>query len=94
LFLTSILIGDEFWASLSAEQQSVIQNAATVDATSERLESIKDIAKTEALCKDQGITINRLAENVRSEWANKTNYMYDKYSNMFSSNLLADIKAA
>jgi TRAP-type C4-dicarboxylate transport system substrate-binding protein len=94
LFLTSILIGDEFWASLNEEQQSVIQNAATVAATSERLESIKDIAKTEALCKEQGIGINQMAENVREEWATKTSYMYDKYSPMFSSNLLASIKAA
>ena len=94
LFLTSILIGDEFWASLTEAQQSVIQNAATVAATSERTESIKDIAKTEALCKEQGITINRLAETVRNERADKTAYMYDKYSSMFSSNLLASIKAA
>ncbi len=94
LFLTSILIGDQFWASLTEDEQNIIQDAALVAGALEREESIQDISKVEALCNEEGININHLAESERARFKEATQYLYAKFDDMFTPGLVQAIKAA
>jgi len=94
LFLTSVLINDNFWAEMDAADQEVIQSAALSAAVTERAESIADIKKVEEVCAKDGININKMSESVTAEWKAATAHLYDKFEDMFTPGLLKAIQKA
>ncbi len=94
LFLTSILIGKEFWESLGVEAQDIVQSASLKAAETERKESIADIDKVARLCDMDGIAINHLSEAETNKFKKATEYLYTKFDDMFTPGLLQSIKAA
>ena len=94
LFLTSILIGTDFWNSLSEELQSVIADAAQVAARYERSISIDDVLATQARAEADGIKVLKMSKEEQSRFAAETKVVYDKFQNYFTAGLVDKIKKA
>lgn len=93
LFLTSMIIGDRFWNSLSSEVQSVIKQAAILAGREERAETIRDGERAkQRLIEEEGATITKLSEHQRIQAMNKTATVYEQFANWFSPGLVDSIK--
>lgn len=92
LFLTSILIGQDFWNSLSPELQKVIADAALVAARHEREISIADVAATQERCEQDGIAVVRMSEEEKAKFKSVTAGVYSKYPEL--ADLIAKIRLA
>jgi TRAP-type C4-dicarboxylate transport system substrate-binding protein len=95
LFLTSMIIGDRFWAGLSAEVQAVIKKAAIEAGREERAETIRDGERAKVrLVQEEGATIHKLSAEERAEAIAKTAVVYDQFADMFTPGLVDAIRAA
>jgi C4-dicarboxylate-binding protein DctP len=95
LFLTSMIIGDKFWAGLSPEVQAVVKNAAIEAGREERAETIRDGERAKIrLVQEQGATITRLTAEEKADAIAKTAIVYDQFKDMFTAGLVNQIKAA
>jgi TRAP-type C4-dicarboxylate transport system substrate-binding protein len=92
LFLTSILIGTDFWNTLSAELQSVIADAAKVAARYERDLSVADIKLVQDRCETDGIQVIKMSADEQDRFAQATKVVYEKYQDYFTSGLVNQIK--
>jgi len=93
LFLTSILIGTDFWNTLSAELQTVVAESAKVAARYERVISIDDVAKTQARAEADGIEVIKMSKEEQARFAAKTKVVYDKFENYFTAGLVKSIQS-
>jgi len=95
LFLTSMIIGDKFWAALSADVQAVIKKAAIEAGREERAETIRDGERAKVrLVQEEGATIHTLSVAERAEAIAKTAVVYDQFADMFTPGLVDAIRAA
>jgi TRAP-type C4-dicarboxylate transport system substrate-binding protein len=93
LFLTSMIIGDKFWASLSPEVQSIVKQAAIEAGREERAETIRDGERAKVrLVQEEGATIHPLSTSERAEAIAKTAVVYDQFAEMFTPGLVDKIK--
>ncbi len=93
LFLTSILIGTDFWNTLSAELQAVVAESAKVAARYERVISIDDVAKTQARAEADGIEVIKMSKEEQARFAAETKVVYDKFENFFTAGLVKSIQS-
>ena len=93
LFLTSILIGTDFWNTLSAELQAVVAESAKVAARYERVISIDDVAKTQARAEADGIEVIKMSKEEQARFAAETKVVYDKFENYFTAGLVKSIQS-
>ena len=94
LFLTSILVAKDFWNTLDDDIKEKIEYASFDAARSERQESVEDISVVKARCVDDDIAVHTMAIEERVKFQKATEYLYDKFGDMFSTGLLNKIKAA
>ena len=92
LFLTSILIGSEFWSTLDAELQAVVADAALVAARYERELSIADIALVQERCEADGIEVIKMSAEEQDRFKIATQGVYTKYQDYFTAGLVDNIK--
>lgn len=92
LFLTSILAGTDFWNTLTAEQQEILNSAALVAARHERELSIADVQAVQDRCEADGIEVVKMSNEEQARFAQATQVVYEKYENTFSDNLVSRIK--
>ena len=93
LFLTSILVAKDFWDTLDDDIKEKVEYASFDAARSERQESVEDISVVKARCMDDDIAVHTMAVEERVKFQKATEYLYDKYEDMFSVGLLNKIKA-
>jgi TRAP-type C4-dicarboxylate transport system substrate-binding protein len=93
LFLTSILIGTDFWNTLSADLQAVVAESAKVAARYERVISIDDVAKTQARAEADGIEVIKMSKEEQARFAAETKVVYDKFENYFTAGLVQSIQS-
>jgi TRAP-type C4-dicarboxylate transport system substrate-binding protein len=93
LFLTSILIGTDFWNTLSAELQAVVAESAKVAARYERVISIDDVAKTQARAEADGIEVIKMSKEEQARFAAETKVVYDKFQDYFTAGLVQSIQS-
>jgi len=94
LFLTSILIGTDFWNGLSEELQTVVSEAAQVAARYERSISIDDVLATQARAEQDGIQVLKMSKEEKARFADETKVVYDKFQDYFTAGLVDKIKKA
>jgi TRAP-type C4-dicarboxylate transport system substrate-binding protein len=94
LFLTTILVGTDFWSTLSPELQAIVNDAALVAARHERALSIEDIALVQARCEADGIEVVKMSTQEQARFAEATKSVYTKYENYFTAGLVDNIKKA
>lgn len=97
MFLTSILINKDFFASLSAEQQEAIHVAAEHVS---RLERQWTVSEAEEIEKDQemharmGIKFHKFADSEIAKLRKMVEPVYEKYRNVFTPKLVDNILVA
>jgi len=67
MFMTSILCGESFWKSLTANERELFVEAGLETSRQERVWSLEDAAKIEAEAAEKGLTINSLTEEETAE---------------------------
>jgi TRAP-type C4-dicarboxylate transport system substrate-binding protein len=97
MFLTTILVNKDFYASLTAEQQAAVDQVASEVAKIEREWSIADaetLAADTAKHDEMGITYVEFAESEVAKLKEATAPLYDKYRSIFSPLLIDNIRSA
>lgn len=92
LFLTSIIVGKEFWKTLDEATQKIMHDAALDAARLERRESVEQIDGIIEECKEKEVNIVTMSEVERAKFKEATSPLYKKYENFFSSDLVEQIK--
>jgi TRAP-type C4-dicarboxylate transport system substrate-binding protein len=92
LFLTSILIGTDFWNTLSPELQTVVRESAQVAARHERELSIEDVKLVQARAQADGIEVIKMTTEEQARFAEATKVVYSKFENYFSAGLVEKIQ--
>jgi hypothetical protein len=93
LFLTSILIGESFWETLSPELQAIVSDAALAAAKYERELSVEDVRLTRERCQKDGIVLNDMSKEEQARFKKATESIYDKYKDYFTPGLVEGILA-
>jgi tripartite ATP-independent transporter DctP family solute receptor len=92
LFLTSVIMNNNFWSKLSPERQKMVQAAALSAARLERAESIEDAEKTKERCKKDGIQVVELPKQEIDKFKTAMKPIYAKYANYFEKGLIDKIR--
>ena len=92
LFLTSILIGTDFWNALRPELQTVVSESAKVAARYERAISIDDIASVQARAEADGIEVVKMSQEEKARFAEATKVVYNKFADYFTPGLVEKIQ--
>merc|ERR1712176_9225 len=93
LFLTSIIITKSFWSDMEQDLQNMMQTAAFDAARMERKESVEDVDTVKDKCANDQINIYSMSTEERKRFQQATEYLYDKFDNMFSEGLVKAIRA-
>jgi TRAP-type C4-dicarboxylate transport system substrate-binding protein len=92
LFLTSMIIGDKFWSTLSADVQAVIKQAAVEAGRTERAETIRDGQLAEQRLKAEGATIVKWSPEQRDQARRDLSAVYKQFENLFSPGMVDRIQ--
>lgn len=92
LFLTSIIVSENFWNTLSPELQQIISEAAVAAGRTERIRSIEDGEDAKTKLAQEGVEVVELSDAEKAEFKAKTAHLYDKYHDFFSPGLVDGIK--
>ena len=94
LFLTTMIMRDDFWATLSPEVQAVIKDAAIKAGRREREVTIQDGEAARQQLIADGINIVDLTDAEKTDWKEKTKSVYEKFEPTFTPGLIDRIKKA
>jgi tripartite ATP-independent transporter DctP family solute receptor len=92
LFLTSIVVNEKFWNSLSPDLQKAVRESAVSAARLERQESIEDAELTKEKCRKEGIKVTTLSEKEQERFKAATKDIYKKYHSKFSKDYISAIQ--
>lgn len=92
LFLTSILVGTDFWNKLTPELQMIISEAAQSAARHERELSIADVKLVQDRCEADGIKVIKMSKDEQDRFQQATQSIYTKYQDYFTKDLVNNIK--
>lgn len=94
LFLTSILVGETLWNSLSEDLQKVVADAALAAARYERELSVADVAQVQDRATQDGLEVVRLSAEEKAKFQEATKEVYIKYEDYFTAGLVDSIRKA
>lgn len=94
LFLTTMIMREDFWKQLSPEVQAVIKDAAIKAGRREREVTIQDGEDAKQRLIADGVNIVDLTEEETAEWKDKAQVVYDQFEPTFSAGLVDRIKKA
>jgi TRAP-type C4-dicarboxylate transport system substrate-binding protein len=94
LFLTTMIMRDDFWKTLSPEVQAVIKDASIKAGRREREVTIQDGEDAKQQLVADGIDVIELSQEETAEWKSKAQAVYEKFEPTFSPGLIDKIKKA
>jgi TRAP-type C4-dicarboxylate transport system substrate-binding protein len=94
LFLTTMIMRDDFWNQLSPEVRAVIKDAAIKAGRKEREATIADGEDARERLLAEGVNIHDLTPEEKADWENKTQVVYEKFEPTFTPGLIDRIKKA
>lgn len=94
LFLTSMIVADSFWNSVSDDVKAIIKRAAIEAGREERAETIRDGERAKLRLVSEGATINPLSAEEKLIAKQKTSVVYDEFKNFFTPGLVDKIRLA
>jgi len=94
LFLTTMIMRNDFWEQLSPEVRAVIKDAAIKAGRKERQATIDDGENAKTKLLEEGVNIHELTPEERAEWKEKTQAVYEKFEPTFTPGLIDKIKNA
>ena len=92
LFLTSIIINQDFFKSVGLDIQEVMSKAAFNAARKERRESVADIPNILAECKVRGVEVITMSAAEKAKFELVTSTVYEKFANYFTPGLVQKIQ--
>lgn len=93
LFLTSIIVSEKFWNSLSDDLKEKLGSAALNAARLERKWSVDDAEQIATQgTNDVGVEYKRLPESEMEKFRELTAPLYNKYSSVFAAGLIDNIR--
>ena len=92
LFLTSMIMRNDFYETLSPEVQAVIKDAALKAGRKERETTIMDGEEAKARLLAEGVTIRDLTPEEKAEFIEKTKVVYEEFKDKFTPGLIDKIK--
>lgn len=93
LFLTSIIVNQDFFKQFDQETQEIMATAAFNAARQERRESVADIPNILAECKAKGVEVVKMSASEEQKFKQVTSSVYDLFDNYFTAGLVDSIKA-
>jgi TRAP-type C4-dicarboxylate transport system substrate-binding protein len=93
LFLTSIIVNQDFFKQFDQETQEIMATAAFNAARQERRESVADIPNILAECKAKGVEVVKMSASEEQKFKQVTSSVYDMFDNYFTAGLVDSIKA-
>ena len=93
LFLTSIIVNQDFFKQFDAETQEIMATAAFNAARKERRESVADIPNILAECEAKGVEVVRMSDVEQKKFKEVTSSVYTKFAEYFTAGLVDSIKA-
>ena len=94
LFLTTMIMREDFWKGLSPEVKAVIKDAAIKAGRREREVTIQDGENAKQRLLADGVNIVDLTKEETAEWKEKTQVVYEKFEPTFTPGLIDRIKKA
>lgn len=92
LFLTTMIMRNDFWETLSPEVRAVLKDAAIEAGRRERAATIEDGEQARKKLLAQGVNIHDITPEEREEWIARTQKVYDKFAPTFTPGLIDSIK--
>ena len=92
MFMTTIVVSNKFWNTLTDKQQQAFRDAALVASRKEREWSVQDGVKFEQDSVKNGVTITEIPEQDRQALKRKSQITYVKCKHFFSDNLISRIR--
>jgi TRAP-type transport system periplasmic protein len=92
MFLTTIVVSNQLWDSLTAEEQQAFSEAALEAARLERKWSVEDAEEFERSCKEKGVTITEVSDEDREYFYSLSHQVYDKWEPNFLPGLVKTIR--
>jgi TRAP-type C4-dicarboxylate transport system substrate-binding protein len=92
MFMTTILVSNKFWNTLTDDEQVIFQKASLEAARKERQWSIEDAEKFESQAKQNGVSIVDISDKDRNILKRKAQMTYVKYKYHFSDDLIKRIR--
>ena len=94
LFLTSIIVNQDFFKQFDQETQEIMATAAFNAARKERRESVADIPNILAEFESKGVEVVRMNSEEKMKFMQTTSKVYDMYKDYFTVGLVDRLKAA
>lgn len=92
LFLTSIIVNQDFMKQFDQETQEIMAAAAFNAARKERRESVADIPNILAECEQKGVEVVRMSETEQKKFKEVTSAVYQKFADYFTPGLVQKIQ--
>lgn len=92
LFLTSIIVNKDTFASFSEDEQRILSDAAFNAARKERRESVEQVAEILDECNAKGHEVVTMSEDELEKFKEITKPVYDMYKDYFSPGLVNSIQ--
>jgi TRAP-type C4-dicarboxylate transport system substrate-binding protein len=92
MFMTTIVVSNKFWNTLTESQQQAFQQAALVASRKEREWSIQDGETFEADAIKNGVTITEISKEDTATLKKKSQLTYVKCKHFFSDGLISRIR--
>jgi C4-dicarboxylate-binding protein DctP len=94
LFLTSMIMRNDFYEKLSPEVRAVLKEAALKAGRKERETTIMDGEEAKEKLKAEGVAIHELTPEEKAEFIEKTKVVYEEFKDKFTPGLIDKIKKA
>jgi TRAP-type C4-dicarboxylate transport system substrate-binding protein len=92
LFLTSIIVNQDFFAGFDVDVQEILSTAAFNAARAERRESVADIPNILAKCEEEGVKVVRMNEAETAKFKEVTSQVYKTFEDYFTPGLVQKIQ--
>jgi len=94
LFLTAMIMRNDFWEKLSPEVKAVLKDAAIKAGRKERETTIMDGQEAKQRLLAEGVEVHEPTEEEKAEMKEKTKVVYEKFKDTFTPGLVDRIKKA
>jgi len=92
MFMTTIVVSNKFWGSLTEKQQQAFREAALFASRREREWSVQDAEMYEQQAEANGVTITEISEQDHETLKRKSQITYVKTKHFFTPDLISRIR--
>lgn len=92
LFLTSIIVNQDFVKQFDEQTQEIMATAAFNAARKERRESVANIPEILAECEAKGVEVVKMSADEQSKFKAVTSKVYEKFADYFTPGLVQKIQ--